>query len=478
MGGKATRMGKNKEKDLVKNTLLFTVGNAGAKLLMLIIVPLYTYYVSTEQMGQYDLVNTYVGLFSPLACFALHEGLYRWLLDANTKDKDILKTGIFASFIAVAGFDVVAWIFLKVINYAYLPEFLFLVTAAAFYTIAQFITRGLRNNKIYAVQGIVYSFALILCNVILVIWLRLQARGLLLSMAIAYFVTIIFMAVVQHLVRNYVLPGKIDKELAEDLIKYSLPIVPNNIAWWLVSASNRIVINWGMGDAANGIYAISMKFPTLVNMLSTFFYQAWQEQAISEYDSKERDAYYTKIFNIYVKVLLTGIIALLPVTKFIIVYFMDLSYHDAYQFVGLLYLSSVFNAFAGFYGTGYLSTKKTIGALTTTMWGAIANVVLTVVLINTAGLYAAAFGSMIGNAIIWVTRIVQTRKYFHIRIAKKPLAILLVLTATVIVMVNAADVIGMILLEFIACTLFLVANKDLIVPIIGQITKKIRGRKR
>ena len=56
-------MGKNKEKDLVKNTLLFTVGNAGAKLLMLIIVPLYTYYVSTEQMGQYDLVNTYVGLF-------------------------------------------------------------------------------------------------------------------------------------------------------------------------------------------------------------------------------------------------------------------------------------------------------------------------------------------------------------------------------------------------------------------------------
>ena len=70
-------MAKNKEKDLVRNTLLFTVGNAGAKLLMLIIVPLYTYYVSTEQMGQFDLVNTYVGLFSPLACLALHEGLYK-----------------------------------------------------------------------------------------------------------------------------------------------------------------------------------------------------------------------------------------------------------------------------------------------------------------------------------------------------------------------------------------------------------------
>lgn len=476
MGGKATKMAKNKEKDLVKNTLLFTVGNAGAKLLMLIIVPLYTYYVSTEQMGQYDLVNTYVGLFSPLACLALHEGLYRWLLDANTKDKDILKTGIFASFIAVGGFDVVAWIFLKVINYAYLPEFILLVTAAAFYTIAQFITRGLRNNKIYAVQGIVYSLTLILCNLVLVIWLRLQARGLLLSMAIAYVVTIVFMAVVQHLVKNYFIPGKVDKGLAGDLIRYSLPIVPNNIAWWLVSASNRIVINWGMGDAANGIYAISMKFPTLVNMLSTFFYQAWQEQAISEYNSKERDAYYTKIFNIYVKVLLTGIIALLPVTKFIIVYFMDSSYHDAYQFVGLLYLSSVFNAFAGFYGTGYLSTKKTIGALTTTMWGAIANVVLTVVLINTAGLYAAALGSIVGNAIIWVTRIVQTRRYFHIRIAKKPLAMLLVLSAVAIVVVNTAGMICLILLELVACVFFLIVNRNLIMPFVNQLMKKIGKR--
>ena len=451
-------MAKNKEKDLVRNTLLFTVGNAGAKLLMLIIVPLYTYYVSTEQMGQFDLVNTYVGLFSPLACLALHEGLYRWLLDTNTKDKDVLRTGLLTSFITVAGFDIIAWIFLKIINYSYRSEFILLVTAAAFYTIAQFITRGLRNNKILA----------------LVIWLRLQARGLLLSMAIAYIVAIAFMVAVQHLARDYVIPGNVDRDLAEDLIKYSLPIVPNNIAWWFVSASNRIVINWGMGDAANGIYAISMKFPTLVNMLSTFFYQAWQEQAISEYDSKERDAYYTKIFNIYFKVLLAGIIALLPITKFIIVYFMDSSYHDAYLFVGLLYLSSVFNAFAGFYGTGYLSTKKTIGALTTTMWGAIANAVLTAILINTAGLYAAAFGSMVGNAIIWMTRIVQTRKYFNIKIEWTKFIFLLVLCAAMIVAVNVAGLIAMIALEVIACVFFLLVNKDLIVLVIGQITKRMK----
>ena len=153
---------------------------------------------------------------------------------------------------------------------------------------------------------------------------------------------------------------------------------------------------------------------------------------------------------------------------------MDSSYHDAYLFVGLLYLSSVFNAFAGFYGTGYLSTKKTIGALTTTMWGAIANAVLTVILINTAGLYAAAFGSMVGNAIIWMTRIVQTRKYFNIKIEWTKFIFLLVLCAAMIVAVNVAGLIAMIALEVIACVFFLLVNKDLIVPVIGQITKRMK----
>ena len=462
-------MANKKENILIRNTLLFTLGNVGAKLLMLIIVPLYTYYVSTEQMGQYDLVNTYVGLFSPLACLALYEGMYRWLLDKNTLDGDILKTGLFVSTVAIAIFDVVVTVFLKIIGYIYIIEFVTLVTVSALYMILQFITRGLRNNKIYAVQGIIYSATLLLGNFILVIRFRLQARGLLLSMIFAYVVTILFMIIVQHLKTNYIVKGTVDVKLARDLVKYSLPIVPNNIAWWLVSASNRIVINWGMGDSANGIYAISMKFPTLVNMLSTFFYQAWQEQAISEYDSKERDAYYTKIFNIYMTILLSGIIALLPITKFIIIYFMDQSYQEASLFVGLLYLSSVFNAFAGFYGTGYLSTKKTAGALTTTIWGASVNIILTFALINTIGLFAAALGSMIGNATIWLIRIANTRKYFNIKIKKNILFFLLLSSVVAMIAVNKADFIMLVLLEIAACVFFVVINKDLIDPIICKL---------
>ena len=462
----------NKEKNLIKNTLLFTVGNVGAKLLMLIIVPLYTYYVSTEQMGQYDLVNTYVNLFFPVACLAIYESIYRWLLDSHSDRGCVLKTGLLVLLASMIVFDVLALVVTRMLSYEYWLEFIILVDSAAIYTFAQLMTRGLRNNHIYAIQGILYTVCLIGCNILFVICLHWQARGLLVSMAIAYLTTTAFLLLLQRKDLFLIKKSNSSWDMTSCLVRYSLPLVPNSIAWWLVSASNRVIINWRMGDAANGIYSISMKFPTLVNMLSTFFYQAWQEQSISEYESSERDAYYTKIFNIYAGLLLSGIMALLPVTKIAIQYFMDSSYVTASHYVSILYLSSAFNAFASFYGTGYLSAKKTAGSFYTTICGAALNVILTLVLVSKLGLFAAALGNMMGNLAIWMVRIVQTRRYFNIQIRAGKIAALLLVNVIFAILVENVDLPFLIVLEFVTIALFLLFNRHLFAALLQGIRRK------
>lgn len=464
--------GNNKEKNLIKNTLLFTVGNIGAKLLMLIIVPLYTYYVSTDQMGQYDLVNTYVNLFSPVACLAIFESIYRWLLDLHSDRGRILKIGLLVLLVSMIAFDALALVVTRMLSFEYWLEFIVLVDGSAIYTFAQFMTRGLRNNRIYAIQGILYTVCLIGCNIIFVVWLHWQARGLLVSMAIAYLMTTVFLLLLQRKDLSLIKKSNVSRDMTSRLVRYSLPLVPNTIAWWLVSASNRVIINWRLGDAANGIYSISMKFPTLVNMLSTFFYQAWQEQSISEYGSSERDVYYAKIFNIYAGLLLSGIVTLLPVTKIVIKYFMDSSYASASHYVSILYLSSAFNAFASFYGTGYLSVKKTAGSFYTTICGAALNVILTLVLVSKLGLFAAALGNMMGNLAIWIVRIVQTRRYFNIQIRAEKIAVLLLVNVVFAILVENVDLPFLIVLEFVTIALFLLFNRHLLVALLKGIRSK------
>lgn len=467
---------ESKEKTLFKNTLLFSVGNIGAKLLMLLIVPFYTYFVSVEKMGEFDVINTYIGLLSPVVCLAIYEGIYRWLLDKDSSNENVIKNGFNYLLGSTFVFNVIMIVLLNQTSFTYIPEFIALIDASILYTFAQFTTRGLRNNKVYAFQGIIYSVILITLQIILVFRFRLEAKGLLLSMAVAYFATSLYMLLVQRVFSKYYIKGKIDHSLSKELLKYSIPMLPTSVAWWMVSAGSRLIINYKMGDAANGVYAIAMKFPTIVTLVATFFYQAWQEQAIREYKSKQRDLYYSTIFNAYVRVLFSSIIALLPVTKIVIIYLMDPAYQSAFKYVGFLYLASVFNAFAAFYGTGYLSAKKTSSALTTALVGAILNIVITFLAIDKLGLYAAAVGNMLGYAIILLLRIIHTKKFFSIR-AEVRLFVTLLLASigTMLIMVFLNSLLLLIALEVVACTLFVLLNRTLLISVIKSIGSLIQS---
>lgn len=467
--------GDSKEKKLLLNTVLFLAGNAGARLLMLIIVPLYTYYVEVEQMGQYDVLQTYVNLFSPIACLALYEGIYRWLLDESAVKEQVLRNGLGLALKALFCFDLAAFAVLYSLHYAYWLEFIVLLDTSCLYVTIQFTTRGLRNNKLYAVQGMIYSLTLLLATIVLVVWLGLQARGLLWALILTDVVTTTFLLFRQGLGVETLRQGRSDKSLTWTLFKYSVLLVPNTVAWWLVTASNRLLINWQLGDTANGIYAIAVKFPSLVSMLSWFFYLAWQEQAITEYGSADRDAYYTKVFNYYVRILLSGLVVLLPVTKFIITNFIAASYGEAKDYVGILYLSAAFNAFASFFGTGYLSSKKTGGAFATTILGAAANLLLCFALIERIGLLAAAIGTMVGNGLLWAARIVQTKQYFNINVNASQFFSLLAYNLLAIVAVNFANLTGLAALEVVFLGSFCFINRAMLMRGLALCLKARKG---
>src|SRR5699024_2871600 len=155
-------------------------------------------------------------------------------------------TGVSVIFLIMIIFDILAFLFFSFWKFEYSIDFILLIDATVIYTTTQFITRGLRNNKIYALQGVIYSITLVLSNIVLVIFLRYQARCLILSMIIAYLLSTLYMILSQRLT-TYFFKGNTSNLLAGELLVYSVPMVPNNIAWWLVAASNRIVINLSLG---------------------------------------------------------------------------------------------------------------------------------------------------------------------------------------------------------------------------------------
>ena len=54
----------------------------------------------------------------------------------------------------------------------------------------------------------------------------------------------------------------------------SVVLIPNTFMWWIMNSSDRVMVTYMIGAAANGIYAVSYKLPTLVSTLTGIFNQA------------------------------------------------------------------------------------------------------------------------------------------------------------------------------------------------------------
>ena len=404
-----------KENRLLKNTVIYMVGNFGSKILTFLIVPLYTHYLSTSEFGTYETIVSILGLISPLCILAIHEGILRWLLGSFEKRGEIISTGASIYLILICITEMIIMIFSIITHWKYSIFFGLLLLGSTLQTVLQFSARGLQSNKVFAFSGIIYTTVMLLLNLVCVIIIRMNIIGMFISSIIASFVSVLYIGVS---LKNTVSIQKklINKTVAKDMLKYSILLVPNDISWWIMSISDRIMLSYMINPSATGIYSIACKFPSIISILHTIFYQAWQEQAVLEYKSEDRDQFYTKVFNTYMKLALCVVLVLIPLSKWVIITFINASYQSGYIYLGLLYLGAIFSSFSGFYGTGYISAKDTKNAMKTTFIGAVVNVVINIILIPIIGIWAACLSTFIGYCIVWIIRVKQTRKYFLIKV--------------------------------------------------------------
>ena len=470
-------MGESRESKLVKNTIIYTISSFGSKVLSFLIVTLYTFYLSTAEFGTYDTIISILNLLAPMCILAIHEGLLRWLLKSNDEHGDIIGTGLSLLGIFIIITDIIVWYVCTVIKWKYKGIFIILLTFSSLQNSFQFIARGEKKNKVFAISGIIYTILMLLLNVVLVMFLRKGVQGMLWSMAIAYFGDVVYLIIMLRgclCVRDI----RFNKTLAISMLAYSIMLVPNNISWWVMNTSDRLMLTAMSGVAVTGIYSLANKFPSIVTILHTLFYQAWQEQAVLEYDSETRDIYYTSVFNNYMQLACCIVMVLIPLSKFIIIFFMSKSYLDAYRYVGILYLGSLFSSFSGFYGTGYISAKDTKNAMKTTLVGAIINFVINLVLIPIIGIWAACISTVCGNIVVWMIRIKDTKKYFQININWKKFSSIMVINVIFTIGICFANILETILMLVVSVAISILVNRDIVIKIFITIKEKIGGKVR
>lgn len=68
---------------LAKNTAIYAIGNFGTKILSYVMVLVYSYYITPEELGYYDVVLTTISMIQPLVIFQLNDGVFRFLIESK-----------------------------------------------------------------------------------------------------------------------------------------------------------------------------------------------------------------------------------------------------------------------------------------------------------------------------------------------------------------------------------------------------------
>ncbi|WP_281884339.1 lipopolysaccharide biosynthesis protein [Paenibacillus sp. YYML68] len=410
----------SRESKLVKNTLIYIIGNITSKILAFFMLPVYTFYISQSDLGLFDIIYNVALIAVPILTLCSHASIFRFAVDESEQNaiNKVISNGVFIVFTGI-GLSIVPYMislfFYRDDSGVYI---LGLIIIMALGTIWQQIARALHKNMVFAVSGVILTIAIFFSCMILILFFQLGLEALIFSYIFAYLTVFIYIEwrvrVFKRLMLHY-----IERSVLKKLLTYSLPLLPGEISWWLMSGVNRIIIALFIGAAANGVFFVASRFPNLLTMINGVFNLAWTESSIQEYNAEDKNEYYTKMFNLFMRLQISIFLLALPTLKYLMIVTVEQSYHDAWVYIPPLLLGTVFGSFSNFYSTGYLGSKKTMGAFITVMAASIVNVSLVLLLIPSIGLHAAGISNCVALIFLWIFRVFHTRTYFTIRLDYK-----------------------------------------------------------
>ena len=235
-----------------------------------------------------------------------------------------------------------------------------------------------------------------------------------------------------------------------------------------MNSFNRYIIRFFLGTSANGIFAIAYKFPSVLQMLLGFFNTSWQDISVAD-KSTDIGEYYSSVFKQLYRFSFSLLCFLVPVTKLFILFIMSEEYKISAIYTSFLYMGTVFQSFASFYGVGYLRGKDTKQASLTSIYGAVASAVFNIFLINFLGLQAASISTFLGFFIMWLVREKQNRENLAISINRWDFIKYFMLALLVCIIACADNVYLDITCTCVGGIIFFICNRFIIMNVINKI---------
>ncbi len=407
----------NREKNLAKNTIIITIGKICTQLITFFLLPLYTGILSTEEYGAVDLLNTLVSLLLPIVTFQVEQAVFRELIEVRgkkNKESRIISSAVITVIFQCIVYLIIFALISPFINNHYKFFLATNVVANIFLSLLLQIARGFGDNKKYAFASFISALSTIVFNVLFLVVIKLGANGMLLGTMLGQIVATIYLFISLKLYK-YLKVKDYKKEVIKSLWKYSLPLIPNAISWWVFNASDRVIASAFLGVDQNGILAASLKFSAVYITFYNIFNMSWTESISIAIKDDDVSDYFNKMFNIVLRLFTAMAVGMIACMPFVFPIMINEKFSAGYGLIPISIVGSLFNVVVGLISVIYVAEKNTKAIASTSIVSAVINIIVHLVLIKFIGLYAAVISTFVAYFVMSIYRMIDiNKKYFKV----------------------------------------------------------------
>jgi len=386
-------------------------------------IPIITRLFTPEEYGNYILVIATVSVLSTIIGW-LPMSIIRFYPVHEREGKldefcgNILKLtiiSVLAVSLTTSGILVVLkpHISMKLYSLMWIGVVVFIVSSGV--VVPLYFLRARRQVSWYSSFRIWNRLAAITFGILLVMAFRFDVSGLLWGSVLSLATVLPFLWK-KAMKRVSLRPKGISLPLTSEMAKYGFPLVIGNLAAWILSLSDRYILEFFRGSKEVGIYSASYGISeNSIMLLGTLFMLAsgpiemnvWEKEG-----AKKSQEFVSKLTRYYLIVCLPAMVGLSVLAKPLIGILTVQEYYEGYRIVPLVTLGAFFLGLQQRFLAGPLFYKRTHFVMFSIISSGFLNLGLNWLFIPRYGYVAAAFTTLISYAFLLFLMITVSRRYF------------------------------------------------------------------
>lgn len=385
---------------LFKNTFLYAVGEVFPRAISLILLPVFTAVLTTNDYGILSYTSAFIMFLYVLSSLSLNSYVLRRYFECKTETEKKKLIGNIFVFIGILNIILLGVLFLILpyvikfysIKVPWNPYFRLAVVCnfLEVFTILPMVLFRVREQALYfvflSIFRVLLQFALIYYFVVIESYGLLGSYyGQLIPLILYFFIS--WGIILKNATLN------INIKQIKDGLRFSLPLLPGALAYLIMSLSDRIILERHISLSVLGVYNVAVTFSQALNVIVQSAYRALEPEIFKRFNTDGFSSFVNRASTIYLAVVYILAIALALFSKEVFYFFTSKDFYSGSDIVPYIIFGILFAAHNVLLGSVLAAENNTKSIGASMLIGGVVSISINVFLIPIMGIYASALAS-------------------------------------------------------------------------------------